>query len=380
MPFTIIGSTIHFHTVSPLGYRQLMARQQDKTGNRESAIRVGAIFMLTGPIAELGQDSLAGAEVALRLGNDQGGVNGRRLEWVVADGYSTEEAARQAERLITEEGVRVIVGCYGSNHSIAVSKVCEKHKAVLWVQTAWTADLFNHRPRYTIRTNTYATPVEDAAVGFALNTALPRIGKRPERARVAVISEASAYGVSCAQETVRALKARELSPNLEHTYNSQYDGTSLDYGAVVEKVRGANPDVLFVSSFIRDSIGLLNAMRAVTYRPPIIMASSAGFGFYTLSACGDMAEGILTANAPALVNTAALNSDGRELQREYVSRLKGLTGREPSGFNAMAFCAAYSLFHDVMPRAAAVDDAEAIRHAALSLFPYHWVAIRTGGG
>jgi branched-chain amino acid transport system substrate-binding protein len=80
-----------------------------------------------------------------------------------------------------------------------------------------------------------------------------------------------------------------------------------------------------------------------------------------------MTEGILSANAPAVVCPAALTDASRLLQREYVSRLKGLTGREPSGFNAMAFCAAYSLFHDVLPKVQSVDDADEIREAAMSL-------------
>jgi len=321
--------------------------------------------MLSGGIAELGQDSFDGADVALRLVNDQGGIAGRPVEWVKADGFSPEEAARQAERLIVDEGVRFIVGCYGSNHSIEVSKVCEKHGVVLWVQTAWTASLFDHAPRFTFRTNTYAAPVEKAAVDYALDEALARIGKSPSEARVAVINEGSAYGVSCGEETVKALRARGVEPVLMYTYDSRYDGSQLDYREVIAKVRAAQPDILFASSFIHDAVGILQAMRRGRYRPPVMMTSSAGYGLYTLCLAGSMTDGVLSANAPALVSHAGLNASGRSLQREYVTRLKGLTGREPSGFNAMAFCAAYSLFHDVLPAAGSID-AEAVRQAAYS--------------
>src|SRR5690348_4332358 len=135
-------------------------------GGNQAPLKVGAIFMLSGPIAELGQDSFDGADVALRLVNDEGGINGRQLQWINRDGRTPEEAALQAERMIKENGVRIILGCYGSNHSIEVSKVCEKHKAILWVQTAWTSTLFDHKPRFTVRSNTYARPVEEGAVKF----------------------------------------------------------------------------------------------------------------------------------------------------------------------------------------------------------------------
>jgi hypothetical protein len=79
------------------------------------------------------------------------------------------------------------------------------------------------------------------------------------------------------------------------------------------------------------------------------MTSSAGFGLYTLNLAGEMAEGLLSSNALAMIAPTALSERGRRLQRDFVSRLKGLTGRDPSGFNTMAFCAAYSLLRDVLP-------------------------------
>src|SRR5215472_4037122 len=132
----------------------------------DGPIRIGAIFMFTGGVAELGQDSFDGANAALTLINDEGGISGRFIEWIKADGSSPDQAACQAEKMIKDHGVRAIVGCYGSNHTIEVSKVCERLGAVLWVQTAWTSALFDHRPRYTFRTNTYARVVEEAAVEF----------------------------------------------------------------------------------------------------------------------------------------------------------------------------------------------------------------------
>jgi branched-chain amino acid transport system substrate-binding protein len=339
-----------------------MTRQSDG-----KALKIGTIFMFSGGVGQLGEDSFNGANAALHLVNARGGVNGRRLEWVKADGFSPKEAASQAERMIREDGVRCIIGCYGSNHSIEVSKVCERLGVVLWVQTAWTATLFDHKPKYTFRTNNYATPVEVAAVEFVVANAAGRLGKAPHALRVAVINEASAYGVSCAEETIKALAARKIEPVFRMTYDTQYDGSNVVFSDVVGEVRRAGPDVLFASSFIHDAIGLLMEMKRIRYRPPVIMTSSAGFGLYTLNLAGDMTEGVLSSNAPALISTAALNESGRDLQHEYVTRLKGLHGTDPSGFNAMAFCAGYSLFHDVLPKLSDNFTADDVRKAAMAL-------------
>jgi ABC-type branched-subunit amino acid transport system substrate-binding protein len=42
---------------------------------------------------------LDGANAALHLINDEGGVGGRRVEWVKGDGSTPEQAARQKENL-----------------------------------------------------------------------------------------------------------------------------------------------------------------------------------------------------------------------------------------------------------------------------------------
>lgn len=333
----------------------------------DQSLKIGAIFMFQGGVGQLGEDSFNGANAAMSLINDRGGVDGKPVEWVKADGFSPDEAARQAERMIKDQGVRAIVGCYGSNHSIEVSKVCERLGATLWVQTAWTATLFDHAPKNTFRTNNYATPVEEAAVSFVVDRLLERLDVTRDELRVAVINEGSAYGLSCGDETMKALKARGIEPVLKKTYDAEYDGADLAFQDIIAEVKAADPHVLFASSFVHDAIGLLGEMQRSGYRPPVLMTSSAGFGLYTLNMAGPMTEGILSANAPALVASASLNETGRKLQREYVSRLKGLHGTDPSGFNAMAFVAAYSLMNDVLPKTCGDHSPEKIRDVAMSL-------------
>ena len=301
-----------------------------------------------GASPSLGRISFDGADAALQLVNDEGGIGGRKLTWIKADGSTPEEAASQAERMIESlwrahhYWLLRVEPLDRSIESLRASRGCTVGS------DGMDRDVVRSQTPNTFRTNTFATPVEEAAVDYVLANALPRIGKSKEQARIVVINEGSAYGMSCGEETIKALRSRGVEPAMALTYDARYDGSSLDFDALVAKIYTINPHVLFASSFIRDLVGILQAMRRAAWRPPIIMTSSAGFGLYTLNLAGDMADGILSANAPAFISPATLGDRGRRLQREYVSRLKGLTGREPSGFNAMAFCAAYSLFNDVL--------------------------------
>lgn len=77
----------------------------------ESPIRVGLLHSRTGPLA-IGEASMVDAEVmALEEIKQAGGIAGRNVEWVIADGESDPKMfARQARRLIDVERVSVIFG------------------------------------------------------------------------------------------------------------------------------------------------------------------------------------------------------------------------------------------------------------------------------
>ncbi len=84
-------------------------------------IRIGILNPLSGPLAPLGQDSTLGAELAAELVNERGGVAGRKVTLVKADAPTATAAVTEANRLITQEGVRIIAGAYGSSIALAAS-------------------------------------------------------------------------------------------------------------------------------------------------------------------------------------------------------------------------------------------------------------------
>ena len=90
----------------------------------EDPIRVGILHSLTGPM-RVSEASMKDAEIlALEEINEAGGLAGRNVKWVVADGESDpKEFARQARRLIVDENVSVIFGGMNSACRDAVGDV-----------------------------------------------------------------------------------------------------------------------------------------------------------------------------------------------------------------------------------------------------------------
>ncbi|WP_422929862.1 urea ABC transporter substrate-binding protein [Singulisphaera sp. PoT] len=101
-------------------------------------IVVGILHSQTGPM-EISEKSMIDAEVmALEEINAQGGLLGRKVEWVIADGRSDwQYYAQQAERLIKEDHVAVIFGCWTSASRKMVMPVVEANNHLLMYPMAY---------------------------------------------------------------------------------------------------------------------------------------------------------------------------------------------------------------------------------------------------
>jgi urea transport system substrate-binding protein len=94
---------------------------------QKSPIRVGILHSRNGPLAKLEAPMAAAEKLAIDALNASGGVLGRPIEAVEADGQSDPQVfAREAERLIREEKVSVIFGCARSDCRKSVKEVVEK--------------------------------------------------------------------------------------------------------------------------------------------------------------------------------------------------------------------------------------------------------------
>jgi urea transport system substrate-binding protein len=96
-------------------------------GRARMPIKVGILHSLSGPMA-ISEQSMKDAEVlALEEINAAGGLLGRQVVWEIADGKSDPATfAREAERLIAEEKVSVLFGCWTSATRKSVKAVVER--------------------------------------------------------------------------------------------------------------------------------------------------------------------------------------------------------------------------------------------------------------
>ena len=98
------------------------------SGADDKKIRIGTTAPLSGPVSAFAQISKS-AEAYFRKVNDEGGINGRRIELIIADdAYSPPKTVEQTRRLVESDEVLLIFGGVGTPTNSAVHKYLNDRK------------------------------------------------------------------------------------------------------------------------------------------------------------------------------------------------------------------------------------------------------------
>lgn len=102
-------------------------------GQVKPKLKIGVLHSLTGTMAISERPLVDALRLAVEEANQAGGVDGRQIEMVIADCRSDADyCAGQAEKLIAQDGVQALFGCWTSACRKAVKRVVEKHRHLLF--------------------------------------------------------------------------------------------------------------------------------------------------------------------------------------------------------------------------------------------------------
>jgi branched-chain amino acid transport system substrate-binding protein len=104
------------------------ARSADTVGVTNTEIKIGQTIPYSGPLSS--RSVLGRTEAAyFRMINEQGGVNGRKLNFIsVDDGYSPPKTVEQTRRLVEQEQVALLFNSLGTPTNAAIQHYCNDNK------------------------------------------------------------------------------------------------------------------------------------------------------------------------------------------------------------------------------------------------------------
>jgi urea transport system substrate-binding protein len=305
-------------------------------------IRVGILHSLTGSMA-ISEGSVAQAtQMALDEVNASGGLLGRPVQAVQVDGRSDWPTfARQAERLIAQERVSTVFGCWTSASRKTVRPVFEKHDHLLIYPVQYEG--LEQSPNIVY---TGAAPNQQIIPG--VKWAVDHLGKR-------VFLVGSDYVFP---RTANAI-IRDLMVALRGTVvGEEYLLLgSKDVAATVARIRAVRPDVILNTINGDTNVAFFHALRAAGVTPARIPTMSFSLAEDELRVMG---AGEMVGDYAAWNYFQSLPGDAN---RRFVERFRARYGRDRVTSDPME--AAYFGVHvwAQAVRDAGTDDVRAIRRA-----------------
>ena len=328
----------------------------------EDTIKLGVLEPFTGPWAKNGNESYVAMEIARDMINEQGGVKGKKISYVRGDAPDPSAGKSEAERIISQEGIKLMTGTYASPLGIAISAEAERHGIVHW-ETIASADIITKRGyKHVFQVGPAASRYGTAALDFIKDDLAQRLDKKFEDLRIALLWENRAFGTAVG--TGARAEAKKLGVQL--SYDEGYDQFTTDMTPLVQKLKDAKPDVLIIISFLNDTILFHRKAKELNFYVPSIVGVSAGHSVPDLKdSIGTTVNGLFVSDLPVLVNPAALKPEAQTAAVEFNKRYESVQHRVPAGHAVASFAALWALFNNVLPAAKSMDP-EDVRAAALA--------------
>ena len=278
------------------------------TSEPAEPFRIGVMESLTGAGETYGTVASQAKQLALDEINAAGGVNGRRLEFIVEDSKCNAQDAISAYKKLTEvDGVKIILGTSCSGAMLGAAPLAEADGVILFSGLASNPDIANAGD-YIFRTQ-----ISDIQVGIDTGNLLWADGIRT----LATITETTDYAEGVRRTTVAQFEKRGGTVAAEERYASDVT----DFRSQLNKLLSANPDALHVapqSEFAAGSI--IKQARELGYGGPIY-AETVSVGTTALEIAGDAATGMKAIAA----DLDPANEKAQEVLADFRERYKYVT-------------------------------------------------------
>ncbi|MCE5336300.1 MAG: ABC transporter substrate-binding protein [Desulfobacteraceae bacterium] len=232
----------------------------------QDTVKVGIILPATGEKAKFGEIEKKSFEMALEEINAAGGINGKKMEFLFEDDTGRPDVARAAaEKLITKDKVVMLGGGYGSSETFAISGVAQQNRVPFLVATGSDNKITEMKWEYVFRINPPVSEYPQALESFLSEVVKPKTA--------AILYENTNFGSSGSksfQETCNKIGIKVLL-----TEGYQHGG--VDFKPMLVKVKQANPDLIYMISYIMDASLIMNQSMELKLSPKVFIGGGAGF-------------------------------------------------------------------------------------------------------
>jgi len=343
----------------------------------EKVIKIGAIYPLTGGAAAAGRELRAGVELAVEIANNAmpdidmtmakasgiTSLGGAKIEIIFKDHEGNPTlGADLAKKLILDDKVDGLLGCYHSSVTKTVSAVAEQYGVPMINGSSTSPALTQRGFKWFWRT----TP-HDVWFTKDLFEFLKGLSEGKVKGVAAVPKKDIMNLSSACEKTEWGSFVSELIQQFANEYGYDirksmlYAKEAPDLSSEVRSLKASRADVMLFASYTSDAILMIKTLKAQKAQPKVIWGQDAGFEVPEFRATlGDSVVGILTRTV-FLPQVAQVKKVAGQVNALY----KAKTGNDLTGASARSFTGLQAWVH-VLENAASTEPA-AIQKAANEL-------------
>ena len=310
-------------------------------------IKVGVVLPLTGSQAKFGEIEKNSFMLALEEINAAGGVNGKMIELVMEDDTGKPDVGRSAiEKLITQDQVSVVTGGYSSSVTFAMAAVAQQRKVPFVVVTGSDDKITEQKWNYVFRLNPPASEYPKALGSFLQEVVKPQ--------SVVILYENTNFGQSSSKAFVKDCEEMGLKIMMKEGY----EAGAVDFKPLLTKVKAANPDLIYMISYVMDASLLMRQAKELDINPRLFVGGGAGFTLPEfVKNAGPAAEYVFSAT---LWTETVPFPGAKEYTKKYADRFKD----ETEYHGAEAYAGMY-VVADALKRAKAIEP-DAVQEALVA--------------
>ncbi len=227
----------------------------------EQVVKVGAAVSLTGKLAKEGHLVRNGYDFYVDYVNSRGGfdVAGKKAKFELKyydDESDAQTSAKLVEKLISVDGIKLIMSSYSSGIALASSAIAEKYHAVM-IGTAANADaLFERGYKY------FFSVLKPASFNLQETLAMPAT-LQPKAKTAAFIVENTLWPLTAAEAGVEWAKKYGLQVVMFEKYAK---GTQ-DFSTLLTQIKTKNVDVIVHAGYVNDAVLLIRQAKELRVSP-----------------------------------------------------------------------------------------------------------------
>jgi len=309
---------------------------QEVNGISEDTVKIGSFQALSGPVAPIGVSMRKGMDAYFNWVNENGGINGRKIDLLVADDqFNPSKTVVEVKRMVEQDKVFSMVGGLGTPGCLAVMDYLNNSK-VPFVYQGSGSSLLAVPPKeyvFSVQPNYYSTEGPIAAKYLTEIVGAKKIG---------IVYRADDAGKEALAGMKKWLEENGHKGKLVAELPINPTATAFD-NEIIELMT-AEVDAVYMLTFIPQTPNFLKQSKDYGYEP-LFLGSYANADVTLIALAQDAAEGF---ESLAWVDIG--NTEDPNVQKYFEIYDSSFPGEIPNAYAAAGFIAA-EVFTEGLKRA-----------------------------